>query len=149
MHAVRSLRRVALLAALFAALGSVAARAHPIVVSSQPAANAAVHGPTAEVGVGLNRRLAPKPPPLPLWPASSGLSSVWLRGLRLATQSLWTGGVGCLGLVVGPVAERLGPVGVAATARGRRLLVGSALTLACAELVFIVLECVVLAGTMD
>jgi len=34
-------------------------------------------------------------------------------------------------------------------ARGRRLLFWSTLTLACAELVFIVLECVVLAGTMD
>ena len=59
MHAVRSLRRVALLAALFAALGSVAARAHAIVVSSQPAANAVVHGTTVEVVVRFNSRIDP------------------------------------------------------------------------------------------
>src|SRR5262249_59323839 len=53
------------------------------------------------------------------------------------------------GFIVGPVAEKLGAVGVSALARGRRLLFWSALMLACAELVFIVLECVVLAGTMD
>ena len=78
-----------------------------------------------------------------------GYLSVVLRGLVLATQSLMIGGIIFLGLIVGPVAGKLGAVGVAATARGRRLLVGSALTLACAEFVFIVLECVVLAGTMD
>ena len=78
-----------------------------------------------------------------------GFLSVMLRGLVLTTQSLMIGGVVFLGLIVGPVVDKLGAVGTAATARGRRLLVCSALTLACAELVFVVLECVVLAGTMD
>jgi putative copper resistance protein D len=78
-----------------------------------------------------------------------GFLSVVLRGLVLSAQSLVIGGIVFLGLIVGPVAEKLGAVGEAAMARGRRLLFWSALTLACAELVFIVLECVVLAGTMD
>jgi putative copper resistance protein D len=78
-----------------------------------------------------------------------GFLSVVLRGVVLSTQSLMIGGVVFLGFIVGPVAGKLGAVGVAAMARGRRLLFWSALTLACAELVFIVLECVVLAGTMD
>ena len=75
--------------------------------------------------------------------------SVVLRGVVLATQSLMIGGVVFLGLIVGPIAKKLGVVGIAAIARGKRLLYWSALTLAVAELVFIVLECVVLAGTMD
>jgi putative copper resistance protein D len=78
-----------------------------------------------------------------------GFISVVLRGVVLSAQSLVIGGIVFLGFIVGPIAEKLGAVGAAATARGRRLLVWSALTLACAELVFIVLECVVLAGTMD
>jgi putative copper resistance protein D len=78
-----------------------------------------------------------------------GFLSVVLRGVVLSAQSLVIGGIVFLGVIVGPVAERLGAAGAAATARGRRLLSWSALTLACAELVFIVLECVVLAGTMD
>jgi putative copper resistance protein D len=78
-----------------------------------------------------------------------GFLSVVLRGVVLSAQSLVIGGIVFLGLIVGPVAEKLGAVGAAATARGRRLLFWSALTLACAELVFVVLECVVLAGSMD
>ena len=78
-----------------------------------------------------------------------GFLSVVLRGLVLSAQSLVIGGIVFLAVIVGPVATRLGDVGVAAMARGRRLLFWSALTLACAELVFIVLECIVLAGTMD
>src|ERR1044072_3670851 len=78
-----------------------------------------------------------------------GFLSVVLRGVVLTTQSLMIGGVVFLGFIVGPVAAKLGAVGDSALARGRRLLFWSALTLACAELVFIVLECVVLAGTMD
>jgi len=78
-----------------------------------------------------------------------GFLSVVLRGLVLTTQSLMIGGVVFLGLIVGPVAGKLGAVGTAALARGRRLLFWSALTLACAELVFVVLECVVLAATVD
>ncbi len=78
-----------------------------------------------------------------------GFLSVVLRGLVLSTQSLVIGGIVFLGLIVGPVADKLGAAGDAATARGRRLLFWSALTLAVAEFVFVVLECVVLAGTMD
>ncbi len=78
-----------------------------------------------------------------------GFLSVVLRGLVLSTQSLVIGGIVFLSVIVGPVADKLGSVGVAALARGRRLLFWSALTLACAELGFIVLECGVLAGTMD
>jgi copper resistance protein D len=78
-----------------------------------------------------------------------GFISVMLRGVVLSTQSLVIGGVVFLGFIVAPVAEKLGAVGEAATVRGRRLLFWSALILAGAELVFIVLECVVLAGTMD
>ena len=78
-----------------------------------------------------------------------GFLSVVLRGVVLSTQSLVIGGIVFLGFVVAPVAEKLGAVGEIATARARRLLFWSALTLAGAELVFIVLECVVLAGTMD
>ena len=78
-----------------------------------------------------------------------GFLSVVLRGVVLSAQSLVIGGIVFLGLIVGPVAGKLGAAGATATARGRRLLFWSALTLACAELVFIVLECVVLAGSMD
>ena len=78
-----------------------------------------------------------------------GFLSVVLRGLVLSAQSLVIGGIVFLAVIIGPVAGKLGAVGVAAMARGRRLLFWSALTLACAELVFIVLECVVLAGTME
>jgi copper resistance protein D len=78
-----------------------------------------------------------------------GFLSVVLRGLVLSAQSVVIGGIVFLVVIVGPVAEKLGAVGVATMARGRRLLFWSALTLAWAELVFVVLECVVLAGTMD
>ena len=78
-----------------------------------------------------------------------GFLSVVLRGLVLSAQSLVIGGIVFLWFIVGPVAEKLGDVGDAAMARGRRLLFGSALTLAGAELGYIVLECVVLAGTID
>src|ERR1051326_1515289 len=77
-----------------------------------------------------------------------GFLSVVLRGVVLTTQSLMIGGVVFLGFIVGPVAAKLGAVGVSALARGRRLLFWSALTLACAELVFIVLEFVALARTI-
>jgi putative copper resistance protein D len=78
-----------------------------------------------------------------------GFLSVVLRGFVLSAQSLVIGGIVFLAFIVAPVAAKLGEVGVAAMARGRRLLFWSALTLAVAELVFIVLACVVLAGTMD
>src|SRR5215831_16500490 len=78
-----------------------------------------------------------------------GFLSVVLRGLVLSAQSLMIGGIVFLAFIVAPVAAKLGEVGAAAMARGRRLLFWSALTLAVAEFVFIVLACVVLAGTMD
>jgi len=77
-----------------------------------------------------------------------GFLSVVLRGLVLSTQSLVIGGIVFLSFIVGPVAQKLGSVGDAAMTRGRRLLFWSALTFAGAELAFVVLECVVLAGTM-
>ena len=59
MHTFRLLRRAAALAATLAALGSAPARAHAIVVSSQPAINAVVHGKTVEVTVRFNSRIDP------------------------------------------------------------------------------------------
>jgi len=59
LHTVRFGHLVALLLAVIVALGSVAARAHAIVVSSQPAANAVVHGNTVEVVVRFNSRIDP------------------------------------------------------------------------------------------
>lgn len=50
---------MALLLAGWITLGPVAARAHAIVVSSQPAANAVVHGTTVEVVVRFNSRIDP------------------------------------------------------------------------------------------
>jgi len=64
MHTVLVRRLVALLlaAGLGSAglgLGSTAARAHAIVVSSQPAAGAVVHGKTVAVVVRFNSRIDP------------------------------------------------------------------------------------------
>jgi len=59
MHTVRSLRRAAVVAAMLVALGSIAADAHAIVVSSQPAANGVVHGKTVELVVRFNSRIDP------------------------------------------------------------------------------------------
>ena len=59
MHTVRSLRRAAVLAAMLVALGPIVADAHAIVVSSQPAANAVVHGKTVELVVRFNSRVDP------------------------------------------------------------------------------------------
>ena len=59
MHTFRSFGRGALLAAMLVALGPVAACAHAIVVSSQPAADAVVHGKTVDVVVRFNSRIDP------------------------------------------------------------------------------------------
>ena len=59
MHTFRSLARAALLAALMVAVGSIAARAHAIVVSSVPAAGAVVHDKSARVMVRFNSRIDP------------------------------------------------------------------------------------------
>lgn len=59
MHTARFGRLLALLLAGSIAFGAVAARGHAIVVSSQPAANAVVHGTTVEVVVRFNSRIDP------------------------------------------------------------------------------------------
>ena len=59
---VRQLVALLLIAGLGSAglgLGSTAARAHAIVVSSQPATGAVVHGKTVEVVVRFNSRIDP------------------------------------------------------------------------------------------
>jgi methionine-rich copper-binding protein CopC len=59
MHTVRSLRCAAALAAMLVAFGAIAARAHAIVVSSQPAADAVVRDKTVAVTVRFNSRIDP------------------------------------------------------------------------------------------
>jgi copper resistance protein C len=59
MSAFRSGHLGALLLAGSIAFGPDAARAHAIVVSSQPAANAVVHGTTVAVTVRFNSRIDP------------------------------------------------------------------------------------------
>jgi hypothetical protein len=59
MHTIRSVVRAAVLAASLLWLGSGGARAHAIVVSSQPAANAVVHDKTVAVVVRFNSRIDP------------------------------------------------------------------------------------------
>lgn len=59
MHTLRFVSRAALLAALMVVFGSAAARAHAIVVSSQPAVDAVVHGTTVEVVLRFNSRIDP------------------------------------------------------------------------------------------
>jgi len=59
MHTFRSVGRAAVLAATLLGLGSGAARAHAIVVSSQPAANAVVREKTVAVVVRFNSRIDP------------------------------------------------------------------------------------------
>lgn len=59
MHTILVRHLVALLLAAGLVLGSTAARAHAIVVSSQPATGAVVHGKTVEVVVRFNSRIDP------------------------------------------------------------------------------------------
>ena len=59
MHTFRAVGRAAVFAAMLLALGSVAARAHAIVVSSQPAANAVVREKTVAVVLRFNSRIDP------------------------------------------------------------------------------------------
>jgi copper resistance protein C len=59
MHTSLVSRIAALLLAAGLVLGSTAARAHAIVVSSQPAAGAVVHGKTVEIVVRFNSRIDP------------------------------------------------------------------------------------------
>jgi copper resistance protein C len=59
MHTVRSVRLAAALAVMLVAPGSTAARAHAIVVASQPAAGAVVQGKSVAVTVRFNSRIDP------------------------------------------------------------------------------------------
>ena len=59
MHTILVRHLLALLLAAGLGLGSTAARAHAIVVSSQPAAGAVVHGNTVAVVVRFNSRIDP------------------------------------------------------------------------------------------
>jgi methionine-rich copper-binding protein CopC len=57
MHTFGSVRLAAVLIAAGMMFGTVTARAHAIVVSAQPAADAVVHGTTAEVVLRFNSRI--------------------------------------------------------------------------------------------
>src|SRR5713101_3208116 len=78
-----------------------------------------------------------------------GFLSVVLRGLVLTAQSLAIGGVAFLVLLAHPLRTELGASGAAVFERCRRLLLWSAIAFAALELVFVLLECLVLAGTVD
>jgi len=78
-----------------------------------------------------------------------GFLSVVLRGLVLTAQSLAIGGVAFLVLLARPLRPQLGASGDAAFERCRRLLLWSAIAFAALELGFVLLECLVLAGTVD
>lgn len=78
-----------------------------------------------------------------------GFLSVVLRGLVLSAQSLAVGGIFFLALLARPLAPRLGAPGVAALERCRRLLLWSAVAFASVELISVLLECLVLAGTAE
>jgi len=78
-----------------------------------------------------------------------GFLSVVLRGLVLTAQSLAIGGVAFLVLLAHPLRTQLGASGAAVFERCRRLLLWSAIAFAALELVFVLLECLVLAGTVD
>src|SRR6185437_6216440 len=78
-----------------------------------------------------------------------GFLSVVLRGLVLTAQSLTIGGIVFLALLAYPLRRELGASGDTAFRRCCRLLLWSASAFAAVELAFVLLECVVLAGTVD
>ncbi|HYM02205.1 MAG TPA: CopD family protein [Stellaceae bacterium] len=78
-----------------------------------------------------------------------GFLSVVLRGLVLTAQSLTVGGVVFLACLAKPLAPPLGPAGAAVIERCGRLLLWSAIALAVIEAVFVTLECLVLAGSIQ
>lgn len=78
-----------------------------------------------------------------------GFLSVVLRGLVLTAQSLTIGGIIFLALLARPLRRQLGESGAATIERCRRLLLWSAVALAAVESLFLLLECLVLAGTLD
>jgi putative copper resistance protein D len=77
-----------------------------------------------------------------------GFLSVVLRGLVLTAQSLTIGGIVFLALLAYPLRRALGVSGEAVCRRCCRLLLWSASAFAVVELAFVLLECVVLAGTV-
>jgi putative copper resistance protein D len=78
-----------------------------------------------------------------------GFLSVMLRGVVLTAQSLTIGGIAFLALLLDPLAPRLGREGAAALRRCHTLLRWSAVVLAGIELLFVLTEASVLAGTID
>jgi copper resistance protein D len=78
-----------------------------------------------------------------------GFLSVVLRGIVLATQSLTIGGIVFLGLLARPLRPELGRGGGETLERCRRLLVWCALAFALAELGFVLLQSLALAGTVE
>lgn len=78
-----------------------------------------------------------------------GFLSVVLRGIVLGTQSVAVGGVVFMALLARPILPTLGRSGGEAFERCRRLLLWSSLAFAAAELAFVLLQSLVLAGTLD
>jgi copper resistance protein D len=78
-----------------------------------------------------------------------GFLSVVLRGLVLTAQSLTIGGIVFLALLASPLRREIGASGDAVFRRCCRLLLWSASAFAAVELASVLLECVVLAGTVD
>src|SRR5690242_1289966 len=78
-----------------------------------------------------------------------GFLSVVLRGLVLTAQSLTIGGIVFLALLASPLRHEIGASGDAVFRRCCRLLLWSASAFAAVELAAVLLECVVLAGTID
>jgi copper resistance protein D len=78
-----------------------------------------------------------------------GYLSVVLRGVVLAAQSLTIGGIVFLALLLRPLLPSLGPTGLDALERCRRLLTWSAFAFALVECVSVMLQVAVLAGTLD
>ena len=82
MHTILVRHFLALLLAAGLVLGSTAARAHAIVVSSQPAAGAVVHGKTVAVVVRFNSRIDPVRSRLLLVRADGSSTTLELNGTQ-------------------------------------------------------------------
>jgi putative copper resistance protein D len=78
-----------------------------------------------------------------------GFLSVILRGLVLTLQSLTIGGIAFLALAARPLSPQLGEAGDDVLHRCRGLLLWSAAGFSIFEFLFVLLECSVLAGTVD
>jgi putative copper resistance protein D len=78
-----------------------------------------------------------------------GYVSVLLRGLVLVTQSLAVGGIAFIALAARPLRAELGALGDASLSRCARLLAWSALAFALAQTGYVLLQALVLTGTLD